>query len=82
MVDLVFREKQGWVIVDYKTDAAAKRDVAPLVERYRPQIERYRASWERITGDMVEEAGLYLVLAFINRVGILPTRVRPPGVSW
>jgi len=69
-VDLVFREDDGWVLADYKTDrlpealAAGTDDdrekaLAILVDHYRPQVELYTGFWERLTGEKVKEAGLY-----------------------
>jgi ATP-dependent exoDNAse (exonuclease V) beta subunit len=69
-VDLVFREEDGWVIADYKTDrlpaaldgaAAADREsaLAALVDHYRPQVALYSRFWARITGEPVKESGLY-----------------------
>ena len=48
-VDLAFKEADGWVLADYKTDAlpAAGRDgVRLLTERYRPQLDQYRLAVE------------------------------------
>ncbi len=59
VIDLVFEEPSGWVIADYKTDAAAKKDLAALVEHYRPQLDLYQRSWESMTGEMVRETGLF-----------------------
>lgn len=69
-IDLVFREKDGWVIADYKTDRIpdavldrgaeeAKRAFDALVDYYRPQVQLYSRFWERITGEKVKESGLY-----------------------
>ena len=69
-VDLVFREEDGWVIADYKTDRlpAALKDagaedrekaLAVLVDHYRPQVELYTRFWARITAENVKESGLY-----------------------
>ena len=59
VIDLVFKEKDGWVIVDYKTDAAAKTHPAKLIEKYRLQLEIYAREWSRITGQTMIEKGLY-----------------------
>jgi ATP-dependent helicase/nuclease subunit A len=69
-IDLVFLEKDGWVIADYKTDRIpdavldrgaeeAKRALDALVEYYRPQVRLYTRFWEKITGERVKESGLY-----------------------
>ncbi len=58
VVDLAFKEEEGWVLVDYKTD----RDVSPsALSRYLPQLEAYRRAWERAVGECVSEIGLFLV---------------------
>jgi len=69
-VDLVFREEDGWIIADYKTDrwpaglekaAASDREkaLAALVDHYRPQVALYSRLWARFTGEAVKESGLY-----------------------
>ena len=69
-IDLVFREEEGWVIADYKTDrlpaalAAAgpeerEKALEVLVAHYRPQVELYTRFWALMTGDPVKESGLY-----------------------
>jgi ATP-dependent helicase/nuclease subunit A len=69
-IDLVFKEADGWVIADYKTDRlpAALEDaetedrekaLAVLVDHYRPQVELYTRFWARITAENVKESGLY-----------------------
>jgi len=69
-IDLLFKEKDGWVIADYKTDrlpeafsAAGQEDrenaLRVLAELYRPQVQLYSRFWEKITGEKVKESGLY-----------------------
>jgi ATP-dependent helicase/nuclease subunit A len=69
-IDLVFMEKDGWVVADYKSDRvpetavgrgaeAAKRALDALIAFYRPQVRIYSRFWERVTGEKVKEAGLY-----------------------
>ncbi len=60
IIDLIFLEAAGWVIVDYKTDARSAGALRYLLEYYRPQIRNYVEAWQRITGQSVVEAGLYL----------------------
>ena len=61
VIDLAFREKDGWVIVDYKTDDRPGDPLDGLVEHYGPQVQMYVAAWERLTGEPVHEAGLFFV---------------------
>src|SRR5262249_4418766 len=41
VIDLAFRESEGWVIVDYKTDQSNDKSLAALVEHYTPQVASY-----------------------------------------
>jgi ATP-dependent helicase/nuclease subunit A len=69
-VDVLFKEDEGWVIADYKTDrlppaldGAADEDrekaLAVLADHYRPQVRLYTRFWSKITGEKVKESGLY-----------------------
>jgi ATP-dependent helicase/nuclease subunit A len=65
VIDLAFREKDGWVIVDYKTDAIADPDVwRQRTELYRRQVNLYADYWEQLTGESVVER--VLVFTAIN----------------
>ncbi|MGI9189439.1 MAG: UvrD-helicase domain-containing protein, partial [Longimicrobiaceae bacterium] len=55
MIDLAFREEDGWVIVDYKTDSGSDPAFARRREGYRRQLEMYAESWKRLTGEPVKE---------------------------
>jgi len=59
VIDLVFLEPDGWVIVDYKTDRRPADQLSDLVERYREQVRLYGEAWENLTGEKVAEAGLF-----------------------
>ncbi|WP_304172856.1 exodeoxyribonuclease V subunit beta [Limnochorda pilosa] len=61
--DLLFREGDGWVLVDFKTDRLPAGKAGPLVARYGPQLRLYATAWERVTGEPVKERWLYLVRA-------------------
>ncbi len=69
-VDLLFKEKNGWVIADYKTDRLpealsgggdedVKKALRALVDFYRPQVQLYTRFWAKMTGEPVKESGLY-----------------------
>ncbi len=60
IVDLAFKERDSWVLVDYKTD---KGEVGKLAAKYRPQLELYRKAWEQCTGEKVKELGFYFTAA-------------------
>ena len=61
-IDLAFREKDGWVIVDYKTDRPTEAlSSAELAEKYAPQVHLYARAWEKCTGEEVAETGIFLV---------------------
>jgi ATP-dependent helicase/nuclease subunit A len=47
-VDLLYRDGEDWVVVDYKTDRAAEPDV--LLARYRPQGAAYALAAEAVLG--------------------------------
>jgi ATP-dependent helicase/nuclease subunit A len=56
-MDLVFREPDGWVILDYKTDHAKAEE--KLMREYALQLHLYRAAAEQIFGERVKELYLY-----------------------
>lgn len=57
IIDLMFEEEDGIVIVDYKTDSGVS--ASRLEERYRIQIQLYKSAIELIFGKRVKEAYLY-----------------------
>jgi ATP-dependent helicase/nuclease subunit A len=59
VIDLVFRQPTGWVIVDYKSERVDVSAVAALVTYYKPQVEAYAKAWEEVVGQPVVESGLY-----------------------
>jgi ATP-dependent helicase/nuclease subunit A len=71
IMDLVFLEDKGWVIVDYKTDRIEDQaHLDKLIHYYRPQVELYKSSFEATTGLAVAEAALY----FIDRQHYVPLK--------
>jgi ATP-dependent helicase/nuclease subunit A len=56
VIDLAFREPDGWVIVDYKSDVVDDpENLAARRRDYRAQVDRYARYFERITGEPVKE---------------------------
>ncbi len=56
-MDLLFREEDGWVLVDYKTDYVKQPE--ELTEKYSMQLALYQKAAERILGEPVRQAYLY-----------------------
>ena len=57
MIDCAFREGDGWILLDYKTDHIEDEDA--FVEEYRPQLEWYAVALRELTGKPVLESWLY-----------------------
>lgn len=55
VIDLVFREGDGWVIADYKTDVGDDPDFPERARAYGRQVELYGACWSALTGEPVVE---------------------------
>ncbi|GAH63623.1 unnamed protein product, partial [marine sediment metagenome] len=61
-IDLVFKEVDGWVVIDYKTDRPKnEKDYSKLVEVYQKQIVIYTQVWQEITGEKVKQSSIYFV---------------------
>ena len=63
VIDMVFEEADGWVIVDFKTDGFEPEQETAFVEHYKPQVQYYAKVWQEKFGHPVKEVGLY----FTNR---------------
>lgn len=57
VIDCLFREKDGWVLVDYKSDRLEK--AADFLNRYQIQLRLYKQAVEQITGLPVRETYIY-----------------------
>lgn len=53
IMDLIFKEKDGWVVVDYKTGDFERHPKQKAV--YENQIGLYAELWEQMTGEKVKE---------------------------
>jgi ATP-dependent helicase/nuclease subunit A len=58
-IDLVFKEDDGWVLVDYKTDRLEGRSPEEVAGRYAAQVRLYAEAWERCSGEPVKEVIIY-----------------------
>ncbi len=62
VIDLVFKEADGWVVVDYKTDSLPESlPTHEAAARHADQVRQYRAAWEQLTGEAVKEAIVYFI---------------------
>ncbi len=62
VIDLVFREGGAWVIVDYKLGSRIRADdFRGMAEVHRRQVEAYARAWEKVTGEVVKEAGVFFI---------------------
>lgn len=59
VIDCLVEERDGLLLIDYKTDAAKPGDTAPA-ERYREQINIYTRAVEEILDKKVKERAIYL----------------------
>ncbi len=59
IVDIMFEEKDGIVVVDYKSDRGISAD--GLRERYEKQLQIYKSAVEIITGKKVKELVIYSI---------------------
>jgi ATP-dependent helicase/nuclease subunit A len=59
VIDLAFREPDGWVIVDYKTDVGRDPDFPRRHASYRRQVDLYAEAWSRLSGEPVKERVLF-----------------------
>jgi len=65
IVDLLYRDDDGLVLVDYKTDAVPAAAIPSRVEYYRPQMAVYATAIEAAVGEPVRRC----VLLFLNPAG-------------
>ena len=59
VVDCFFEEKDGLVVLDFKTDRITRAETAQRAEHYRAQLEAYALALEKIMGKPVREKVLY-----------------------
>jgi ATP-dependent helicase/nuclease subunit A len=59
IIDVLFEEKDGLVLIDYKTDKSTQPD--ELIARYKLQIELYSEAAEAILKKKIKEKYLYLL---------------------
>jgi ATP-dependent helicase/nuclease subunit A len=60
VIDCMWQEADGWVIVDYKSDNVSASQVADFISRYQGQINLYAQAVATILKQPVKERYLYL----------------------
>ena len=60
IIDAVFAENDGWVVLDYKTGGRGKSD-DELRDFYRPQLAWYKKAVQRLLGVPVKESWLIML---------------------
>lgn len=61
ILDLAFLEKDGWVLLDYKSNWVEPDNLQKLAQRYRLQMELYEQAVIAITDQPVKEKYLYFL---------------------
>ena len=59
VIDCFFEESDGIVLIDYKTDYVAPRDISKLKDKYEVQINLYAKALEKIKGIKIKEKVVY-----------------------
>ncbi|WP_263835098.1 UvrD-helicase domain-containing protein [Salinibacter sp.] len=61
VIDLVYRDEEGWHIVDYKTDRIDEDEFSGVGDdhKYARQVRRYADVWESVIGESVADATLW-----------------------
>jgi ATP-dependent helicase/nuclease subunit A len=62
-MDLLFREGEKWVLVDYKTDRVTKSDAENYARNYKSQLDAYAEALEKIAKIRVAEKIVYFLSA-------------------
>lgn len=60
VIDVYFKEDDGIVLIDYKTDYATEENMEEIKIRYEKQLYYYTEALERMTGLPVKEKYIYL----------------------
>ena len=74
IIDLAFKEPDGWVLIDYKSDHIIDDNhLHELTTYYTPQIQTYAEHFTKLTGERVKESGLL----FTERPQYIPIPLPP-----
>ena len=60
IIDLFYETKDGFVLLDYKTDYVTEENIEQIKKKYKIQLELYQKAIERNSRKKVIKKGLYL----------------------
>ncbi|MBC8538590.1 UvrD-helicase domain-containing protein [Christensenellaceae bacterium NSJ-63] len=61
IIDLLFREGEDYILIDYKSNMVNEENLGILAEKYKTQLHLYEKAVEQITGRSVREKYLYFL---------------------
>lgn len=61
VMDVVFKEEDGLVFLDFKTDSVKKEDLNSKIEHYKPQVRVYSDAIKTIFGQPPKEVILFFL---------------------
>ena len=60
-MDVVFKEEDGLVVLDFKTDKVERGDLNPRIEHYKPQVQVYFDAIKNIFSSPPKEVILFFL---------------------
>jgi ATP-dependent helicase/nuclease subunit A len=60
-MDVVFKEEDGLVVLDFKTDEVERKDLSSRSEHYKPQVKVYSDAIKTILGIPPKEVILFFL---------------------
>ena len=60
-MDIVFKEEDGLVVLDFKTDKVERADLNLRIEHYKPQVKVYSDAIKTVFGQPPKEVILFFL---------------------
>jgi len=73
VMDIVFKEEDGLVVLDFKTDKVKQDDLNPRIEHYKPQVKVYSDAIRTIFGKPPKE----VILFFLHLMEAVSVKLLP-----
>jgi ATP-dependent helicase/nuclease subunit A len=61
IIDCVFEEDGGYVLLDYKSDRVSEENVSDALKRYAVQMDVYKKAFEAASGDRIKQSLIYFM---------------------